>query len=106
MDDMMMEEIMLDAVDPLEYTEGEIITAGSSTVFPLAKKWQKSGQTLVVLHHPSHPSVPVLVLNASVLKAKLTSATLPAQSVIAKSKAVKQSVVHQSNSVLVQMHWL
>ncbi len=47
MDDMMMEEIMLDAVDPLEYTEGEIITAGSSTVFPLSEKmaevWTDAG---------------------------------------------------------------
>jgi phosphate transport system substrate-binding protein len=46
-DDMMMEEIMLDAVDPLEYTEGEIITAGSSTVFPLSEKmaevWTDAG---------------------------------------------------------------
>jgi len=47
MDDMMMDDIMLDAVDPLEYTEGEIITAGSSTVFPLSEKmaelWTDAG---------------------------------------------------------------
>ena len=47
-DDMMMEAMLeLDAVDPLEYTEGEIITAGSSTVFPLSEKmaelWTDAG---------------------------------------------------------------
>lgn len=37
----------LSEVDPLEYTEGEIITAGSSTVFPLseavAEAWSEAG---------------------------------------------------------------
>lgn len=38
---------MLPEVDPLEYTEGEIITAGSSTVFPLSERmaelWTEAG---------------------------------------------------------------
>ena len=38
MDDPMMDSIILDAVDPLDFTEGEIITAGSSTVFPLSER--------------------------------------------------------------------
>ena len=41
------EHIMLPEVDPLEYTEGEIITAGSSTVFPLSERmaelWTEAG---------------------------------------------------------------
>ena len=38
---------MLPEVDPLDYTEGEIITAGSSTVFPLSERmaelWTEAG---------------------------------------------------------------
>lgn len=41
------DEPMLPEVDPLDYTEGEIITAGSSTVFPLSERmaelWTESG---------------------------------------------------------------
>ncbi len=41
------EPIQLPEVDPLEYTEGEIITAGSSTVFPLSERmaelWTDAG---------------------------------------------------------------
>lgn len=41
------DESMLPEVDPLDYTEGEIITAGSSTVFPLSERmaelWTESG---------------------------------------------------------------
>ncbi len=44
---MMMHDIALPEVDPLEFTEGEIITAGSSTVFPLSERmaevWTDSG---------------------------------------------------------------
>ena len=44
---MMMQEIALPEVDPLEFTEGEIITAGSSTVFPLSERmaevWTDAG---------------------------------------------------------------
>ena len=40
-------EVHLPAVDPLEYTDGEIITAGSSTVFPLSERmaelWTDAG---------------------------------------------------------------
>ena len=32
------DDIMLEEVDPLDYTEGEIVTAGSSTVFPLSER--------------------------------------------------------------------
>ena len=43
----LMDDIMLEAVDPLDYTEGEIVTAGSSTVFPLsermAERWTNAG---------------------------------------------------------------
>lgn len=39
--------LMLPEVDPLDYTEGEIITAGSSTVFPLSERmaelWTEAG---------------------------------------------------------------
>ena len=34
----LMDDIMLEEVDPLDYTEGEIVTAGSSTVFPLSER--------------------------------------------------------------------
>ena len=41
------DEPMLPEADPLDYTEGEIITAGSSTVFPLSERmaelWTESG---------------------------------------------------------------
>ena len=44
---MMMDDITLEEVDPLDYSEGEIITAGSSTVFPLsermAERWTDAG---------------------------------------------------------------
>ncbi len=34
----MMDDIVLPEVDPLDYSEGDIITAGSSTVFPLSER--------------------------------------------------------------------
>ena len=44
---MMMEDVMLPDVDPLDYAEGDIITAGSSTVFPLSERmaevWTDAG---------------------------------------------------------------
>ncbi len=44
---MMMDEVMLPEVDPLDYADGDIITAGSSTVFPLsermAERWTDAG---------------------------------------------------------------
>ena len=47
MRDMMMDAVVLPDVDPLDYTEGEIITAGSSTVFPLSERmaelWTDAG---------------------------------------------------------------
>ena len=42
-----LQDVMLAEVDPLEHTEGEIITAGSSTVFPLSERmaelWTDAG---------------------------------------------------------------
>ena len=44
---MDLQDVMLPEVDPLDYTEGEIITAGSSTVFPLSERmaelWTDAG---------------------------------------------------------------
>ncbi|MCY4021319.1 MAG: PstS family phosphate ABC transporter substrate-binding protein [Chloroflexi bacterium] len=44
---MDLQDVVLPEVDPLDYTEGEIITAGSSTVFPLsermAERWTDAG---------------------------------------------------------------
>ena len=44
---MMMDGVMLPEVDPLDYADGDIITAGSSTVFPLsermAERWTDAG---------------------------------------------------------------
>ena len=43
----MMDEMALPEVDPLDYADGDIITAGSSTVFPLsermAERWTDAG---------------------------------------------------------------
>ena len=42
-----LQDVMLPEFDPLDYTEGEIITAGSSTVFPLSERmaelWTDAG---------------------------------------------------------------
>ncbi len=44
---MDLQDVMLPEVDPLDYTDGEIITAGSSTVFPLSERmaelWTDAG---------------------------------------------------------------
>ena len=44
---MDLQDVMLPEVDPLDYTVGEIITAGSSTVFPLSERmaelWTNAG---------------------------------------------------------------
>ena len=44
---IMTDDVMLPEVDPLDYADGDIITAGSSTVFPLsermAERWTDAG---------------------------------------------------------------
>jgi ABC-type phosphate transport system substrate-binding protein len=89
-----------------DVVSGDIITAGSSTVFPLSERmaelFQQEGTPAT---SPLTPSAPALASNASARPAKPTSPTPPAPSRKKKPRTARPLAATRSNSALAPMPW-